>query len=90
MGASGVSKRALRATVWCLPGERLPDGTTADAVYLVLSAPYQEILNHAPVRPLDYAYLKALTPMAQRFYELLSYHMFATLTHHRAARDPAL
>src|SRR5262249_33128091 len=64
-------------------GERLPDGTPADAVYLVLSEPYREILNHAPVRPLDYAYLQALTPMAQRFYELLSYHIFATLTHHR-------
>src|SRR5262249_21567908 len=64
-------------------GERLPDGTPADAVYLVLSEPYREILDHAPVRPLDYGYLQALTPMAQRFYELLSYHMFATLTHHR-------
>jgi hypothetical protein len=64
-------------------GERLPDGTPADAVYLVLSEPYREILDHAPVRPLDYAYLQALTPMAQRFYELLSYHIFATLMHHR-------
>src|SRR5215467_14185991 len=64
-------------------GEQLPDGTPADAVYLVLSEPYREILNHAPVRPLDYAYLQALTPMAQRFYELLSYHLFATLTHRR-------
>jgi hypothetical protein len=64
-------------------GERLPDGTPADAVYLVLSEPYREILNHAPVRPLDYAYLQALTPMAQRFYEILSYHIFATLTHRR-------
>ena len=53
-------------------GERLPDGTIADAVYLLLSEPYREVLNHAPVRPLDYAYLKALTPTAQRFYELLS------------------
>jgi hypothetical protein len=64
-------------------GERLPDGTPADAIYLVLSEPYREILNHAPVRPLDYRYLQALTPMAQRFYELLSYHIFATLTHRR-------
>src|SRR5215468_4312335 len=64
-------------------GERLPDGTPADAIYLVLSEPYREILNHAPVRPLDYTYLQALTPMAQRFYELLSYHLFATLTHRR-------
>jgi hypothetical protein len=62
-------------------GERLPDGTQADAVYLVLSEPYLEILTHAPVRPLDYAYLKALTPMAQRFYEILSYKMFAALKH---------
>jgi hypothetical protein len=34
------------------------------------------------VRPLDYTYLKVLTPMAQRFYELLSYKMFAALKHH--------
>src|SRR6266516_4258431 len=66
-----------------LTGERLPDGTTADAVYLILSEPYREVLNHAPVRPLDYAYLQALTPTAQRFYELLSYPMFAALTHRR-------
>ena len=63
-------------------GEILPDGTTADAVYLILSEPYREVLNYAPVRPLDYAYLKALTPTAQRFYELLSYKMFAALKHH--------
>jgi len=62
-------------------GEILPDGTPADAVYLVLSEPYLDILNHAPVRPLDYTYLKALTPTAQRFYELLSYKMFAALKH---------
>jgi hypothetical protein len=62
-----------------LTGEPLPDGTRAEAVYLLLSAPYREVLNHAPVRPLDYAYLTALTPTAQRFYEILSYKMFAAL-----------
>jgi hypothetical protein len=62
-------------------GECLPDGTTADAIYLVLSDPYQEVLNQAPVRPLDYAYLKALTPTAQRFYEILSYRMCAACTY---------
>ena len=67
-----------------LTGERLPDGTHADAVYLVLSEPYWEVLNHAPVRPLDYAYLKDLTPMAQRFYELLSYKMFTALKYRHA------
>ena len=64
-------------------GELLPDETPADAIYLVLSEPYREVLNHAPVRPLDYGYLQALTPMAQRFYEILSYPMFAVLTHRR-------
>ena len=64
-------------------GQRLPDGTCADAVYLVLSEPYWEVLNTAPVRPLNYAYLKALTPAAQRFYELLSYQMFAALKYAR-------
>lgn len=65
-------------------GERLPNGTMADAVYLLLSEPYLEVLNHAPVRPLDYTYLKTLTPMAQRFYEILSYKMFAALRHRHA------
>lgn len=60
-------------------GERLPDGTTADAVYLLLNEPYWEVLNSAPTRPLDYDYLKALPPAAQRCYELLSYKMFTAL-----------
>jgi hypothetical protein len=60
-------------------GERLPDGTTADAVYLLLNAPYWEVLNHAPTRPLDYDYLKALPPAAQRCYEILSYKLFTAL-----------
>ena len=62
-------------------GEPLPDGTPADAIYLVLSEPYWEVLNHAPVRPLDYTYLKALPPTAQRFYEIVSYKIFAALQH---------
>jgi len=60
-------------------GERLPDGTTADAVYLVLNDPYWEVLNHAPTRPLNYDYLKALPPAAQRCYEILSYQLFTAL-----------
>jgi hypothetical protein len=67
-----------------LTGERLPDGTRADGVYLVLSPPYREVLTHAPVRPLDYTYLTALTPIAQRFYEILSYKMFAALKYGHA------
>jgi len=60
-------------------GERLPDGTHADAVYLILNEPYWEVLNHAPTRPLDYDYLKALAPAAQRCYEIISYKLFAAL-----------
>jgi hypothetical protein len=66
-------------------GERLPTGQRADAVYLVLHDLYREVLNHAPVRPLDYDYLKALPPTAQRFYELVSYKIFAALAHHQPA-----
>jgi hypothetical protein len=62
-------------------GERLPTGQRADAVYLVLNDCYREVLDHAPVRPVDYDYLQALPPTAQRFYELVSYKMFAALEH---------
>jgi hypothetical protein len=64
-------------------GEKLPDGRTADAVYLVLNEIYREILNTAQTRPLDYDYLKELSPGAQRFYELLSYQIFAALRNAR-------
>jgi hypothetical protein len=60
-------------------GERLPDGTKADAVYLLLNDLYWEVLNSAPTRPLDYDYLKVLTPAAQRCYEILSYKIFTAL-----------
>lgn len=70
------------SVIWT--GKRLPDGTHADAVHLVLSDPYWDVLNNAPVRPLDYDYLKALPPAAQRFYEILSYKMFAALKYQRS------
>jgi hypothetical protein len=60
-------------------GEQLPNGSKADGVYLTLNAPYRQVLNNAPVRPLDYNYLKVLTPAAQRFYEIVSYRMFAAI-----------
>ena len=44
-------------------GERLPDGTKADGVYLILNDPYREVLNNAPTRPLDYDYLKTAYPL---------------------------
>jgi hypothetical protein len=60
-------------------GERLPDDSKADGVYLILNEPYWEVLNNAPTRPLDYDYLKQLPPTAQRFYQIISYKIFAAI-----------
>ena len=53
-------------------GERLPDKSRADCVYISLNDVYWSMLNDAPWRPMDYEYLKSLTPAAQRFYEIIS------------------
>jgi hypothetical protein len=60
-------------------GEALPDGTQADAVYIILNPPYRELLNHVEMRPLDYDYLKKLPPGPQRFYELLSFQIYGAI-----------
>ena len=60
-------------------GEKLPDGRKADAVYVVFNDPFWEVLNNAPVRPLDRTYMKELPPAAQRFYEIISRKIFAAL-----------
>jgi hypothetical protein len=60
-------------------GEVLPSGKRADSVYITLNTAYRAILNSASVRPLDYTYLKHLPPSAQRFYEVISYRVFAAL-----------
>jgi hypothetical protein len=64
-------------------GEKMPDGQTADGVYLIPTEPYREVLNNARVRPLDYDYLRKLPPTQQRFYEIVSYQIFAALKHHQ-------
>lgn len=64
-------------------GEKLPDGRTADAVYLVLSDIFMQVIDGARTRPLDYDYLKQLPPTSQRFYELASYAMYAALKNDR-------
>jgi hypothetical protein len=64
-------------------GEVLPNGRKADAVYLLLNEIYREILNTAQTRPLDYDYLRELSPGAQRFYELLSFQIFGALANER-------
>ena len=64
-------------------GETLPDGRGADAVHIVLNDFYREILDTALVRPLDYDYLRALPPAAQRWYELASYQVYAAIRNGR-------
>ncbi len=66
-----------------LTGENLPDGRKADGVYIILNDTFINIINGAMTRPLDYDYLKSLSPSAQRFYELLSYQMYAALCYDR-------
>ena len=60
-------------------GEKLPDGREADAIYIVINEPYREVLNNAPIRPLNYAYLKELAPSPQRFYEIISSRIYAAI-----------
>jgi hypothetical protein len=64
-------------------GETLPNGSTADAVYIVLNASYRDLLNHVEVRPLDYDYLVELPPGPQRLYELLSFSIFGAISNGR-------
>jgi hypothetical protein len=66
-----------------LTGEKLPDGRKADGVYVVLNDVFMQVINGAMTRPLDYDYLKSLPPAPQRFYELLSYQMYAALKYDR-------
>jgi len=60
-------------------GEKLPSGEVASAVYLVLSDIFLDVLNTAQWRPLDYEYMKTLPPGSQRFYEIVSYQVYAAL-----------
>jgi hypothetical protein len=60
-------------------GQSLPGGARAETVYLSLNDPYHALMNGSIWRPLDFAYLRTLTPSAQRWYELLSPKMFAAI-----------
>jgi hypothetical protein len=66
-----------------LTGEKLPDGRKADGVYIVLNDVFIQVINGAMTRPLDYDYLKSLPAAPQRFYEILSYQMYAAMKHDR-------
>jgi hypothetical protein len=64
-------------------GDKLPDGSIADAVYIYLHDIYRSMLSQSRTRPLDYNYTQRLAPAAHRLYELLSFAMFGALTHGR-------
>lgn len=62
-------------------GENLPDGRKSDQVYVILNDIFLEVLNNVKTRPLDYKYLKSLSPTPQRFYELVAPQVFAAIKH---------
>ena len=64
-------------------GDRFKDGAKADAVYIEFQPSFREVLNNASFRPLDLSYKKQLSPTAQRFYEIVSYKIFAALKHNQ-------
>jgi len=67
-------------------GQSLPGGKRAESVYISLNDPYYTLINGSTWRPLDYRYLRSLSPAAQRFYELVSPKIFATIKNgHRSA-----
>jgi len=68
-------------------GEDTGEGRS-DAIYITLSDTYRELLRKAPRRPLDYDYLKDLSPASARLYEIISSRVFAALKKER--NDAAL
>lgn len=65
-------------------GQDLPAGGTADCVYILLNELYLTMLNNARTRPLDYDYLRQLTHTSRRFYEIVSFQLFAAIKHGQA------
>ena len=60
-------------------GKQLPGSSKkADSVYIELHPRFQEVLNTAPTRPLNYDYLNQLSksPATARFYEIISYRLY--------------
>jgi hypothetical protein len=64
-------------------GDSFKDGVKADAVYIEFQPSFREVLNNASFRPLDLNYKKQLLPAAQRFYEIVSYKVFAALKYNQ-------
>jgi hypothetical protein len=64
-------------------GDTLPSGAEADGVYVVMNDIYQGFLNQVPLRPLDFNYLRQLSPSASRFYEVVSFRIYTALKYGR-------
>jgi hypothetical protein len=61
-------------------GETLPDGTEADAVYILLNDMYVKNFNYNYVVPLDYQYYQSLNgDISSRMYEILSIWFYPAL-----------
>lgn len=61
-------------------GETLPDGTKADAVYVLLNDMYVQNFNNNFVVPLDYKYLQSINgDIASRMYEVFSVWFYPAL-----------
>jgi len=74
-----VDATFTRYTVY-FRGQELPDGTRAETVFIGFNDPYLQVVNNSLTRPQDYEYLSHLPPIAQRFYELVSFKIFAALS----------
>lgn len=65
-------------TLWSVfwEGEELPNGETADCIYLQFNIPFIWSLQAFYVKPVDYDYWLSLPPLAQRIYELTGRKFF--------------
>lgn len=58
-------------------GDHLPDGRTAECIYLLLNTPFILSLNAFYLKPIDYDYYVSLkSPLAQRLYELFGLRFY--------------
>ena len=78
------------ATASFSPAKSCPTGERPMRVYIMLNDIFMQVINGAMTRPLDYDYLKSLPPAPQRFYEFLSYQMYAAMKIRPAPGEAAL
>jgi hypothetical protein len=76
--SSTISKRWSKYQSIYFTGDE-KDGVRTDAVYILLSDEYLNVLAQSSRRPLDYDYLRDLPGAAARLYELIAPRMYAAL-----------